>query len=184
MLVFYFMEILKWVPVFYNGLETNVEVTKCGQVRKVKVDWYGNTKGAYQIKYGEIEFDKLKLHKNGYKQVLIQIKELSYKMIFVHQLVASAFLNYKFQGHKLVVDHIDSNKLNNHVDNLKIVTSRENISKERALKKLLPIGVWYYKRLKKYRAAIKINGKSVYLGVFTTVEDASNAYQNKLKSLC
>ena len=30
---------MEWKAVLFNGLETNVEVTKCGKVKKVKVDW-------------------------------------------------------------------------------------------------------------------------------------------------
>lgn len=44
----------------------------------------------------------------------------------IHQLVATAFLNHVPCGHKLVVNHKDFNKLNNIIDNLEIVTSREN----------------------------------------------------------
>ena len=33
------MENLEWYPVYYNALETNVEVTKCGRVRRIKKEW-------------------------------------------------------------------------------------------------------------------------------------------------
>ncbi len=51
----------------------------------------------------------------------------------VHQLVATAFLNYdrsKYDRHdirSLVVDHIDGDKTNNKLDNLEVVTQAENI---------------------------------------------------------
>ena len=177
------MNNLYWKPFYYNGIETNVEVTRCGRVRKLKKDWYGNGKGAYQIKIGEIDFNKLKLHKNGYKHILVQIKGFKKKSFFVHQLIATVFLEHKLQGHKLVVDHLDSNKLNNHVDNLKIVTHRQNLSKERTKKSNLPVGVHFAKDRKKYVSQIRINGKRKNLGEFKTIEEASNAYNNKLKTL-
>lgn len=174
------MENLEWYPVYYNGLETNVEVTKTGRVRKVKVDWYGNTRGAYQIKIGEVDFSNLELSR-GYKCLKIQIKGLKAKTQQVHRLIASAFLGYKFQGNKIVVDHIDSNKLNNDLQNLRIITARENSSKERTIKSGLPVGVVFLKNQNVYQSQILINKKRYYLGRYKTIEEASNAYQNKLK---
>jgi hypothetical protein len=177
------MKNTKWYPVYYNGLETNVEVTKCGRVKRIKKDWYGNGSGSYQIKYEEIDFSKLKAHHQGYYRIKIQIKEIDRKTVYVHQLVASAFLDYKFQGHKLVVDHIDSNKQNNHVNNLRVITNRENVSKEKAIKSGLPAGVFFNKTAKKYQSNITINSKQIYLGIFNTINEASQAYQNKLKTI-
>lgn len=178
------MEKLNWVPVFYNGIETNVEVTRCGRVRKVKKEWYGFSKMCTNLYYGEIDFSKLKPHPQGYKIISIQVKNLGKKKTTgVHQLIAATFLNYIWQGHKLVVDHIDSNKLNNHLDNLRLITARENVSKEKSIKSGLPVGVCFCKQTKKYSCEIQINGKKNHLGRYNTIEEASNAYQNKLKSL-
>lgn len=49
----------------------------------------------------------------------------------IHQLVAVTFLNHKIGGFKAVVDHVDGNKLNNHVSNLQIVTQFQNLIKGR-----------------------------------------------------
>jgi len=50
------------------------------------------------------------------------------KSFKVHKLVAIHFLNHNPCGYKVVVDHIDGNPLNNHVNNLRLVSSRENIN--------------------------------------------------------
>jgi hypothetical protein len=112
------MEKLEWVPVYYNGIETNIEVTKNARFRKLKVDWmiYNN------LKYGEIDLNNIKTNIQGYKSLTIQIKGQNKKQVRLHQLIAAAFLNYKFQGNKLVIDHIDSDKLNNNLSNLRVVT--------------------------------------------------------------
>jgi hypothetical protein len=171
---------MEWKAVYYNGLETNVEVTKCGKVRKIKVDWYGDH---FNCKIGEVNFSKLKLTSEGYRQIGIQIKGLKAKQIQLHQLIASAFLNYKFNGHKKVVMHLDDNPLNNNLNNLKIGTHRENMSQARTTKSGLPVGVCFDKQMKKYRSQIYINGKRIFLGLFKTIEEASNTYQNKLKQI-
>jgi hypothetical protein len=168
---------MEFKKVFYNGLETNVEVTECGRVRRIRVDWMKN-----KSKIGEVDLSKLALNK-GYKEIKIQIKGLKGKTIKVHQMVAAAFLNYKFNGHKLVIDHIDSNPLNNNVSNLRVITNRENCSKEKTIKTGLPVGVSFHKIKRKYQSNFNVNGKQIYLGYFKTPEEASIAYQNKLKSL-
>jgi hypothetical protein len=173
------MKNTEWYPVYYNGLETNIEVTKCGRVKRVKKEWYGKRTNSY----GEVDFSKLKLNNSGYRNLKIQINGKLRKSVLIHQLMSSAFLGYKWNGNKLVVDHIDSNKLNNRLDNLKLITQRENIAKERTLKSGLPVGVSYSKNINKYRSRISINLKEIYLGSFNTPEEASQAYQNKLKTI-
>ncbi len=177
MLVFYFME---WKAVYYNGLETNIEVTKCGRVKRVKVDWLNYN---WKTKLGEVDFNKLKLSPQGYKQLTIQIKGLKQRSVQVQQLISAAFFGYQWKGNSLVVDHIDSNKLNNHIDNLRVVTIRENSSKEKTFKSGLPVGVNFFKRDKKYQSRIYINRKHIHLGLFNTIEEASYAYQQKLKTI-
>ena len=44
----------------------------------------------------------------------------------VHQMVAESFLNHIPCGYKLVVNHIDFNRTNNAVQNLELVSAREN----------------------------------------------------------
>jgi hypothetical protein len=172
---------MEWKAVYYNGLETNIEVTKCGKVRKIPKEWL--LKKTHNFKFGYVDFNKLKLTPQGYQVISIQIKDHKKRAVQVQQLVAAAFLNYKWNGHKLVVDHIDENPLNNNLNNLQIITHRQNMSKERTIKSGLPTGVWYNKKLDNYQANININNKQFYLGTFNSSQEAANAYQNKLKQL-
>ena len=78
----------------------------------------------------------------------------------IHVLMAETFLN---NGDRLkpglIVDHIDNNKLNNSIDNLRIVTPSGNMNNELTLLKLLkPIKCDY-------------NGKTIY---FTGITSCSN----------
>ena len=101
---------------------------------------------------------------------------------YVHQLVAITFLNHVPNGNKIVVDHIDNNKLNNRLDNLQLITNRENLSKEkRGTSKYT--GVYWNKQCKKWHSSITINSKIKYLGQYTNEIQASNAYQHELKRI-
>ena len=99
----------------------------------------------------------------------------------VHQLVAIAFLNHTPCGNKLVVDHIDNKPYNNRVDNLQVITHRENISKDRKNKTSKYTGV--KKRKKGWIASIGFKGEQIYLGYFKCELAAASAYQKALKEV-
>ena len=101
----------------------------------------------------------------------------------VHQLVSIAFLNHKPCGHKIVVDHIDGNPLNNRLDNLQLISSRENSSKDKKGGSSEYTGVCWDRSRGKWISSIIINGKRKTLGRFTEELEASKAYQNALNAL-
>jgi len=108
---------------------------------------------------------------------------LSGKDFTIHSLVAQSFLDYAIDGtNKLVVDHIDNNRANNNVCNLRILTNRQNLSRYKN-KSSKYTGVHYHKTNKKYQANIWVNGKKKYLGSFSNEVDAYNAYNNELNNL-
>jgi hypothetical protein len=100
----------------------------------------------------------------------------------IHQLVAIAFLEHIPNGLSLVVDHIDNDKTNNKLENLQIITQRENASKDRNGNSKYA-GVCYHIRRKKWCVGIIINGKRHHLGSFKDEKEASEVYQNKLKEI-
>lgn len=51
------------------------------------------------------------------------------KTFLVARLVAFTFYNQDINNHKLTVDHIDGNRLNNNLDNLELVSLAENIKR-------------------------------------------------------
>ena len=101
----------------------------------------------------------------------------------IHQLVCESFLNHKPCFYELVVDHINDNRLDNRVDNLQIVTSRENVYKTQDKYSSKCKGVTFHKAAKKWVSRITINGKYYYLGLFLNEQEASQAYQNRLATL-
>jgi hypothetical protein len=156
-----------------------------------------NYEGIYQVSnFGNVKSLERKLEFKGYlrtqkEKILKKISGDDYyrvnlskcgkiKTIRVHQLVAITFLNHKPCRHKIVIDHIDSNKFNNRLDNLRLISHRENCSKEKTIKSGLPVGVSFCKINKKYKSEITINNKSKYLGLFNNIIDAENAYLKQL----
>jgi hypothetical protein len=81
-----------------------------------------------------------------------------------------------------LIDHIDGNKKNNAISNLRVVTFSENIQNQ---KRAMPhntcglLGVTFEKQTKKYKASINIGGgNSKTLGRFNTAEEAHQVYLN------
>ena len=99
----------------------------------------------------------------------------------VHQLVAESFLNHASSGHKFEVDHINNIKTDNRLENIQIITRRENSSKDKKGGTSEFIGVSWSRNHKKWRASIYINGDHEHLGFFDRESDAAKAYNNILK---
>lgn len=84
----------------------------------------------------------------------------------------------------LEVDHKDGNGLNNQKINLRICTHQENgfnQTKPRKNNKLGIKGVCWHKIAEKFQAQIQVNGKGIYLGLFSVLGDADDAYRRAEK---
>jgi len=114
----------------------------------------------------------------GYYVVKLTKRGGKPRTVSVHLLLAMTFLNHTPCGHKLVVDHIDNNPLNNDLSNLQIVTHRKNSTKDRNGGSSKYIGVSLYKG--KWRSRIVIDGKQKHLGIFDSELVAHEVYQAEL----
>ncbi|HHX59455.1 MAG TPA: hypothetical protein GX707_01765 [Epulopiscium sp.] len=105
----------------------------------------------------------------------------------ISQVVAMAFLGHKPNGNTLVVDHINGDRLDDRLENLRIVTMRENSSicyrggSDSFSSKY--IGVSWYERGSKWVANIVYKGETSHLGYFMNEVDAYTAYQLALSKI-
>lgn len=72
------------------------------------------------------------------------------------------------------IDHVDHDRDNNRIENLRAVTHSENL-KNRSVagrESGAVIGVYWIASKGKWRADIKVCGKAIYLGIFSTQDEA------------
>lgn len=91
------------------GYEGHYMVSDQGEVMSVK-----RGKRLMKIFFNQKGYPRLTITKNG-----------KMKQVFVHRLVAEAFIGTVKEGYS--VNHIDGNKTNNHISNLEIISNSENI---------------------------------------------------------
>ena len=73
---------------------------------------------------------------NGYLCVGLQIDKGVYKKTRVHRMVAMAFLEFQRTEERNEVDHINGNKSDNSVDNLRWCTHKENMNNPVTVRKI------------------------------------------------
>ena len=132
-------------------------VTKCGKV------WSNNYKNT-----GKGNWLKPIIGKRGYYTVAINRKKIP-----VHRLMAMTFFD-EFKP-DCIVDHIDQNKTNNQIKNLRITDKKGN-SNNRSLQSNNTSGyrgVSWDKNMKKWVAYIKNEGKMIRIGYYATAKEAS-----------
>ena len=118
----------------------------------------------------------------GYNHVILCDDGIR-KPFRVHTLVAMAFLNHTPKGMIRVINHKDFNKNNNKLNNLEVVSNRENANKKHIESSSIYVGVSWNKNGRKWTSKIRIGTKQVYLGCFNNEYDAHLAYQNELKKI-
>jgi len=104
----------------------------------------------------------------------------------------SVGINYKkYKVHRLIyfletntwpemIDHINGNKLDNRIVNLRASDKRRNQQNQYKHREGKLVGATYRKSTGKWRALIKLNKKSYEIGTYDTAEEAHDAYCREL----
>lgn len=121
---------------------------------KAKFSKYSNAKIGSET--GSIDCD-------GYKRT-----KVNKKVYGTHQLIFLMFYGYI----PTQIDHINKNKLNNSIENLRVASHSQN-QHNKAIQKNNTSGVKgvsWYKRLKKWQVQIMVNKKAIHFGHFDDLE--------------
>ena len=158
----------------YDGM---YEVSDCGKVKSLKRKHWMKRNNCFR----EIKERILTQSIDGMGYFNVGLTKLGKtKTRTVHQLVAEAFLGYIPAGHKVHINHINNIKTDNRVENLEIVSGRENTNRKHLKSTSKYVGVSWNKSSNKWVSQIRIKGKGKHLGYFTDEYEAHQAYQEKL----
>ncbi len=156
------------IPLFINSGELikkvhgyNYYISNFGRVCKYSAQWKCLKPG---------------INSNGYKYVWLY-KKGNRKHVKIHRLVAETFIDNP--QNKPYIDHVDRNRLNNHVSNLRYVTRGENNINKSIQKnnKSGHPGVHWCKGCDKWRVQINLNYKYIHIGYFESKLEAIEARQ-------
>ena len=132
---------------------------------RLKYFWFGRekiTSGSKDV------FGYLRFHING-------------KTIKAHRLVCEHFLE-NFDSF-LTVNHKDFDKCNNSINNLELLTVRDNnihyvVNKKKDVSSSKTLGVGFHKGINRWTARVIYNGERVSVGSYLTEKEAQDAVLN------
>jgi hypothetical protein len=118
------------------------------------------------------------LHKSGYF-IIGLFKDGKRWNFRINRLVAEAFLD-GFDK-QFYIDHIDRNKINNNIKNLRMVTPTQSVLNRGIWGKSKYKGTYFSKTRKDWRSQIRVNKKAISLGNFKTELEGAMAYNNYIE---
>ena len=132
----------------------------------------------WKVSYGPANKGDIAGRKNNDGYVQICVKGVRYQ---AHRL---AWLCVYGRWPNGQIDHINRIKNNNSISNLRECSQSENSQNARSARNTSGVlGVTWNKKCKKWQAQITAFGKSYYLGIFDSIEDAKNARITAKQSL-
>ena len=131
--------------------------------------------GKVWSKIGKGRFLKPSANSDDYLYVILCNDGIQ-KLKKIHRLIALHYISNP--ENKPEVDHIDRDRQNNNIDNLRWATRSENNSNKEIWGAIKFKGVCKSKGGIKFAAQTTINGKKKHIGTYNTAEEASEAYNN------
>jgi hypothetical protein len=156
------MNIIKIVyhGIEYDGYTFNLDTNEIIGPRGWVLKPQSNTWGYYRIQ----------LYKDN-KQHLICLHRLVYQMNHLDQDIK----NFE-------IDHVDNNRQNNDISNLRLATCSQNCQNRKPRGKSKYIGVYWHKQNQKWRARY-CDSTRKHIGYYTTEIDAARAYDDTILRL-
>jgi len=94
----------------------------------------------------------------------------------LYHTVVWILINGSIDDKTLVLLHIDGDKLNNNIENLKLTTKRESLQNQTCHMNGKFAGAYFSKLKNKWRANIRINNKLIHLGFYNSELEAHQIY--------
>lgn len=112
----------------------------------------------------------------GYRSVNIEGKRF-----FIHRII---YIMFKGDiDNNLEINHIDCNRENNKIENLELVTRRQNMQNTEKHKNGKLVGCYFDKKKNRWYSRIRIKNKRLFLGGYSTELEAHNAYLKELQNI-
>ena len=118
-------------------------------------------------------------NKDGYYQIGLYKKNTKKKYFRLHKLVYEYNIGEIPNGY--CIDHIDNNRQNNNIDNLRLATRSENSCNVKVKKNKSGYKNIYLKKCNTYQVRIRKNNKYVYRKTFKTLKEAITNRDIQLK---
>lgn len=117
-------------------------------------------------------------NKKGYVCRVVRNEKGRWTIQYMHRIILQT-------PKGMETDHIDRDKMNNQRANLRAVTGTQNKWNRGMMRsnKSGFRGVCFAKDTGKWQAAIRINSKQVYLGQYTSPQEASRVYEEKAREV-
>lgn len=148
-----------------------------GQEGRYQVSNLGRVKSLIK-KGGKIIILKPSLNKRGYYYIGL-CRGVNGKRITIHRLVCLTFVPNP--ENKPQVNHKNHIKTDNRVSNLEWVTNRENVTHYfNSKNKKFPTCIRKFSN--KFKVQAWLNGKRRYLGMYSTIDEAKQAYLKAINS--
>ena len=128
-----------------------------------------------QLRRNQISENSIAGYRHGSGYIHIKISGKKYP---AHRLAYKMHYGIEPDG---ILDHIDTNRSNNRILNLRIATIAQNNANSKVRSHSLT-GVKGVSPISRgYRARIKLDKKEIYLGYYKTIEEAKSAYDKAAK---
>jgi len=127
-----------------------------------------------QMKYRPVDIGKPagSINAKGYRQIMIKGKNHKAHRLIYHMFNEKWDITDTSQDNS--VDHIDKDKLNNSIDNLRVATNSQNKCNSGKQKNNTSghLNVYWNKANGKWQVMVMLNKKSRFGGYFVNIEDA------------